>query len=180
MSAPKGNKFAEGNNGGRPPIFESSEELSNKIIEYFDWIEGEYEMKEGTRTTTDKETNTTTTETYEYEVCLRLPEAPTITGLALFLGFASRQSLYDYLKKEEFAYSIKRALLIVENSYEKGLRSNNCTGVIFALKNMKWYDSSKLDVTTDGEKINKTIPVVLEDGRTYDDLIKDLKKEEEE
>ena len=35
----------------------------------------------------------------------------------------------------------------------------------------------KKDLTTDGEKINKPIPLVLQDGRTYEDLKNDLKPE---
>jgi hypothetical protein len=38
----------------------------------------------------------------------RYPEHATITGLALFLGFESRNSLYDYESKEEFSGIIKR------------------------------------------------------------------------
>ena len=37
------------------------------------------------------------------------PEKPTITGLALELGFTSRQSLYDYKERQEFSYTIKKA-----------------------------------------------------------------------
>lgn len=35
MAAPKGNKFALGNNGGRPPVFETPEQLEEKCLEYF-------------------------------------------------------------------------------------------------------------------------------------------------
>ncbi|WP_336716287.1 hypothetical protein [Chryseobacterium mucoviscidosis] len=37
----------------------------------------------------------------------------------------------------------------------------------------------KLDLTTDGDKLNSSIPLVLEDGRTYEDLKNELKPEEE-
>lgn len=37
----------------------------------------------------------------------------------------------------------------------------------------------KLDVTTDGQQINNSIPLVLDDGRTYEDLKNELKPEEE-
>ena len=36
------------------------------------------------------------------------PTEVTITGLALFLGFADRQSLYDYEKNDQFSCIIKR------------------------------------------------------------------------
>jgi len=37
MAAPKGNKFALGNNGGQPPVFETPEDLENKCFEYFNY-----------------------------------------------------------------------------------------------------------------------------------------------
>jgi hypothetical protein len=86
-------------------------------------------------------------------------EKPTITGLALFLGFESRQSVYDYAKKKEFSYIIKRAQLIIQNWYEIHLTDRNVTGVIFALKNMGWsdkyeFDNSSSDGTMSPNKID--------------------------
>jgi len=66
--------------------------------------------------------------------------AITITGLAIHLGFESRQSLYDYEKRDGFSYIIKKARLYVENAYEYQLQFGNSTGAIFALKNMNWTD----------------------------------------
>ena len=66
--------------------------------------------------------------------------AITITGLAMHLGFESRQSLYDYEKRDGFSYIIKKARLHVENAYEYQLQFGNSTGAIFALKNMNWTD----------------------------------------
>ena len=113
MAAPKGNKYALGNNGGRPRKYEDGEAhiMEAKILDYFDYcMENECEV--------------------------------TITGLTLFLGFASKDSLYDYAKRDEFSDCIKRALLVVENKYEEKLLSGSCTGAIFALKNMKWKDTN--------------------------------------
>ncbi|KQR93305.1 hypothetical protein ASG01_08900 [Chryseobacterium sp. Leaf180] len=46
--------------------------------------------------------------------------------------------------------------------------------------NPKKY-GDKLDVTTDGQKLNNTsIPLVMPDGKTYEDLKNELKPEEEE
>src|SRR5690349_16329496 len=70
----------------------------------------------------------------------------TITGLALHLGFESRQSHYDYEKNEAFSYIIKRAKLRVELAYEWRLNSPSCAGAIFALKNMGWKDKSEQEV----------------------------------
>lgn len=110
MAAPIGNKYAIGNEGGRPALFTDVNKLMESIDEYF--------------------------ENYS---------PITITGLALHLGFESRQSFYDYEKNEVFSYVIKRARLRVESMYEEKLLGNNCTGPIFALKNMGWTDKTELE-----------------------------------
>lgn len=74
---------------------------------------------------------------------------PTITGLALHLGFESRQSFYDYEKKDGFAYTVKRARLRIENMYEQNLHGTTATGSIFALKNMGWTDRQEIDQKTE-------------------------------
>ena len=68
----------------------------------------------------------------------------TITGLCLHCGFESRQSFYDYEKKPDFTYTIKRARLMIEHGYEKALMSTMVTGPIFALKNLGWSDKQEL------------------------------------
>lgn len=84
------------------------------------------------------------------------PGKLTITGLAYHLGFESRQSFYDYEKRDLFSYTIKRARMFIENEYEKLLISNNTTGAIFALKNFGWTD--KQDIEHSGEiKITREI-----------------------
>lgn len=41
MAAEKGNKYAIGNNGGRPAIYESPDALCEKVIEYFESVKEE-------------------------------------------------------------------------------------------------------------------------------------------
>lgn len=74
-------------------------------------------------------------------------KSPTWTGLAIHLGFESRQSLDDYKKKAEFSYPIKKALLRIENTYEKAIFNRNPAGPIFALKNFGWQDKQIMDAT---------------------------------
>lgn len=150
-----GNKFSP----GRTPLYSNSDELTEKIIEYFEWIKGDFiiERKITSRTTGKGKDAVTTTEDEPVKIWTRHPEEPTITGLAIYLGFESRQSLYDYGKKDGFTYSIKRALLEVENNYEKGLWSDKVAGVVFALKNMGWAD--KQDITTNGKDLNSRMVV---------------------
>lgn len=69
----------------------------------------------------------------------------TWTGLALHLGFESRQSLEDYKKRDGFLTPIKKALLRIENQYEEGLFGRNPAGSIFALKNFQWKDKQEIE-----------------------------------
>jgi hypothetical protein len=73
----------------------------------------------------------------------------TWSGLANYLGFESRQSLEDYKKKEGFTYPIKKALLKIEEIYEKALFQKNAAGPIFALKNFGWRDKQEIDQKTE-------------------------------
>jgi hypothetical protein len=100
---------------GRPPIFSDPQKLQNLIDIYFMKCE-------------DPEK----------------PEHPTITGLALALGFCSRGTIYEYEKVAEFSDIIKTAMLKVENGYEKSVMdARNAAGPIFVLKNMGWKDKQE-------------------------------------
>lgn len=130
-----GNTFGIGNNGGSPAYYQHPEQLAKKCEEYFEHIQGEWdedkkEWKKG-----------------------REPEPATITGLALFLGFSSRQSLLDYAEKPEFVDIIKQAKTLVEKGYEINLHGSKPTGSIFALSNMGWKNQQHHDHTTKGEKL---------------------------
>lgn len=83
---------------------------------------------------------------------------PTWTGLAIHLGFESRQSLEDYKKKDGFTYPIKKALLKIENTYEKGIQGKNPAGAIFALKNFGWKDKQEIEqkTTIEDERIDES------------------------
>lgn len=137
--------MAEKNKGGRPPIYKEVEHLSNKIDEYFTYVQGEYIERETI--------NPITFQDEFIKEWIREPERITVTGLALFLGFADRQSLQDYKKKPKFSFPIKRAMTKVEQAYENFLFEKNSTGAIFALKNFGWTDKSQVDVdhTTAGQ-----------------------------
>lgn len=116
------------NVGGSPAIFKTPIELQDKINQYFN--EGVKKKK---------------------VVVGKIPnqqvvfiEVPTISGLAYFLGFESRQSFYDYEKRKRFSYTVKRARLFIEQEYEEQLQHGNTTGAIFALKNMGWIDRTEI------------------------------------
>jgi hypothetical protein len=97
-----------------------------------------------------------------FEKCNELSERPTVTGLALFLGFASKQSLYDYEKNDKFSYPIKRALTMIECELEKRLENQSVSGIIFALKNMGWTD--KVQTEHSGELKQTQIIYQLSSG----------------
>lgn len=147
MSAPLGNIFALGNDGGRKPIYDNVEDLRDKIIEYFE----SYLVKE------DEYLNPV------------LGHKPTITGLALYLGFSSRQSFYDYVKKQEFSYILKKASLYIEMNYEMLLESKSSTGAIFALKNMGWKDKQELTST-----VTNLTPPTDEELKVANDKLNEL------
>jgi len=86
---------------------------------------------------------------YEYqEYCKETKEPVTWTGLALFLGFSSRQSINEYESYDGFSDAVKRAKLFVEWHYEMRVNGNNATGPIFVLKNMGWSDKQDLALTS--------------------------------
>ena len=125
MSGHFGNTFALGNSGGRPPMYETKEVMEEKMQEYFNTCG--WKMNE-------------VTEEVEFN-------SPKVTGLALYLGFSCKQSLYDYEEKAEFTYLIKRARSIIEMYHENGVGGKSPTGHIFVLKNMGWSDSTKIEST---------------------------------
>lgn len=125
-------------------MYTTPEELTDAVDEYFTYIDGEYSQ------TPKKDKNGKKTGRFEEE-CVRDPEPPTVTGLALFLGFSSRQSLDDCAKlNKEYSDIIKRGKLRIEHGYEKRLHGDKNTGAIFALKNMAWDDKVTQEMTGPG------------------------------
>ena len=82
-----------------------------------------------------------------FKQCDEKDEPYLITGLAYFLGFEDRQSIYDYQKNPKFSCIIKRARLKVESGYEMNMHRNNPTGSIFVLKNMGWRDDHNQNIS---------------------------------
>jgi len=72
----------------------------------------------------------------------------TIAGLAYDLGFADRNALTEYEKRDEFSSTVKRARMRVERQRSERLVSGegNVTGMIFDLKNnFGWKDKQELE-----------------------------------
>lgn len=106
-----------------------------------------------------------------YHHCKESGEPITWTGLALFLGFSSRQSIDEYQKYDGFSDSVKRAKLLIEWAYEKRVLGNNAAGPIFVLKNMGWSDRQDIAHTSpDGSMSPTTISIVGVDADDDDSV----------
>lgn len=132
----------------RPLKFESVEDLSERISEYF------YACDTHMKTVFTKDG-----EAIEVPV----PKPYTISGLAYFLG-TSRKVLLEYeSRNEEFSNTIKNAKAKIEAYVEESLWTPKVTaGVIFNLKNnFGWVD--KTDINHGGGTEN-TLQVVFDSG----------------
>jgi hypothetical protein len=129
----KAHRYGVTFNTGSPAFYDSPEEMAREIDQYFEYIKGEQGEQEITQGK----------KKVKVKVWIREPEPTSITGLTLYLGFATLQSLDDYCKKgPKFAEIIKRGKLRVANRYERNLSGDKPTGSIFALKNMGWSDAN--------------------------------------
>lgn len=147
----------ESNPVGRPPIHTDPIHLSNLVKDYFQWIEGEYEVVE------IKENDDDGNETKRKEkIWSRHPEPPTVTGLTIHLGFSHKSSLYEYAEKPEFTDPIKKGLTLIEKYHEiKAAYGDKCVGNIFVLKNFGWTDRVEHEVNSKQE-------IVWHEEKTYE------------
>ena len=113
-------------NVGRPPKYKSKEEIQEKIEQYFQDCKGEILKDDEGNTVFNKFGNP-----------VIVGEKPlTVTGLALALGFASRQALLNYQGKKEFNDTITRAKSRVEEYAESRLFDRDgSNGAQFSLRN---------------------------------------------
>lgn len=129
---------------GRPPIYKTANEIEEKIDAYFKECEGEILKDDNGKTVLNKFGNPV--------VINRKP--PTVTGLALALGFTSRLDLLRYQGKEEFRNTITRAKSMVEQYAEERLFDRDgSNGAQFSLRNnfKGWDADKKNDDSGDGK-----------------------------
>lgn len=169
MATPKRSKsyladlYRTGVGTGRPPIYKSPELMRDRINEYFAQItplETELEKE----TDLDKDGNGTTTTRENVNVKYHTGEpVPTVNGLALFLGFAGRKSLYEHLNhKPEFSYTIRAALAVIERYHEiRVATADKPQGSIFLLQGMGWATKAEVELT--GQRPQQTFVI---GGRT--------------
>lgn len=115
------------NSGGRPPKYKSVDEIEDLIDKFFDDCEGTPLI--------NHETGEPYFNKYGEPVIIG-KHPPTVTGLALALGFNSRQSLLNYQDKPEFMDTITRAKSRIEQYNEERLYDRDgVNGAKFQLKN---------------------------------------------
>jgi DNA-packaging protein gp3 len=109
--------------GGRPLLYQSSDDLKRDIDAYFSAIEA-----------------------HNLSHPLN-PRHPTMAGLAVALN-CCRATLVNYANKDEFLVPIKTAKARVEAYVEERLYLPNATGCIFSLKNnFGWEDKQETKQT---------------------------------
>lgn len=138
--------------GGRPPKYENKEEIEGLIEDYFKVCDGELFLnEEGNPIISEK----------GFTVYKLPPKPPTVTGLALALGFNSRQALLNYQAKKEFNDTITRAKSYIEEYAERRLFDRDgVQGAKFSLiNNFKgWSDKSKDDSSQEAyDKLDKIL-----------------------
>lgn len=132
------------NKVGAPPMYKTVEEMQEKIELYFKDCEGRVYTDADGQPVYDK---------YGYPLVVdRKPL--TITGLALALGFNSRQALLNYQAKAEFNDTILRAKARVEQYAEERLfDKDGANGAKFSLANNfeGWKEKQQIEADVNSE-----------------------------
>ncbi len=135
---------------GAPPMYKTVEEMQIKIDEYFKSCEG--------RVLTDSDGNVMLD---KYSRPIVLDSRPlTVTGLALALGFNSRQALLNYQAKKEFNDTILRAKARIEQYAEERLfDKDGANGAKFSLANNfdGWKEKQQIEAD-----VNNTLNINIE------------------
>ena len=148
---------------GRPPMFSTPEQMQAKIDEYF-----ETKCKSVVMRDEDGKPLVSTKGIPVVEL-----NPPTVAGLALYLGFDDRRSLYDYKDKPDFTHTVKKAISRVEEYAEKQLTTGAATGAIFWLKNHGWADTTKQELTgADGGPVAMSHTVDMDAIRELNEMLK--------
>lgn len=142
---------------GATPRYKNPEEIEGLIDEYFKECEGiPYTDENGQPLTTEK----------GVIIYKKPPKPPTVTGLALALGFTTRQALLNYQGKENFVDTISRAKTVIEEYAERRLFDRDgCNGAKFSLANnfRGWSEKQEIKAqVTYEEYLSK-----LDDDYTY-------------
>lgn len=146
---------------GRPPKYKNKEQIEGLIEQYFKSCEGEILKDRDGEPVFNK---------YGQPVIVN-QRPPTVTGLALALGFSSRQALLNYQAKKEFNDTITRAKSRIEQYAEERLFDRDGTnGAKFSLSNnfKGWSEKQEVEVgsvTTEKTKLDDLIKQMRGDGQ---------------
>lgn len=149
--------------GGRPPKYKNVEEIEEKIEQYFAICEGEPLLDDEGNQVINK---------YGYPCWIKAPKPPTVTGLALALGFTTRLSLLNYQGKKEFMNTITRAKSKIEEYAESRLFDRDgSNGAQFSLRNnFKGWNGEQEKSQDEMEKLDEIIrnidKVAVDSGET--------------
>lgn len=119
------------------PRYKTVEEMQAVIDQYFEDCKGEPIIGDDGQPILDK---------YGQPFIINA-HPPTVTGLALALGFTSRQALLNYQAKKAFVDTVLRAKARIEAYAEERLFDRDGQrGAEFSLKyNFRWADEKKQD-----------------------------------
>lgn len=119
------------------PRYKTVEEMQAVIDQYFEDCKGEPIIGDDGQLIIDK---------YGQPFIINA-HPPTVTGLALALGFTSRQALLNYQAKKAFVDTVLRAKARIEAYAEERLFDRDGQrGAEFSLKyNFRWADEKKQD-----------------------------------
>ena len=150
-------------NVGRPPKYKNVEEIEDKIEQYFAICEGEPLLDNEGKPVVNK---------YRYPCWIKPPKPPTVTGLALALGFTTRLSLLNYQDKKEFMNTITRAKTKIEEYAESRLFDRDgSNGAQFSLRNnFKGWNGEQEKSQDEMKKLDEIIrnidKVAIDSGET--------------
>lgn len=121
----------------RPKVYKSAKQMEKAIDQYFLDCQGKPLLDDEGNVLTDKKGNPV----------LIGARAPTVTGLALALGFNSRQTLLNYQAQKEFVDTITRAKTRCEEYAESRLYTRDgARGAEFSLKYNFGWEGMKNDM----------------------------------
>jgi len=151
---------------GRPSKFRSAVEVEKRCNEYFNYCDN-YKLK---KINIDKEG----VETIEL---IPKPKPYTVIGLALYLGYVNKQSIYDLRdKKNKFSVPIEAALSNIEHQYvSNGLNGTfNPMFTQFILKhNYSYSDNLQLTGPGGGPILLSAIPLEPPTLAEYQKMIRE-------
>lgn len=131
---------------GAPRKYKSVKAMQEAIDAYFEDCKGKPLL--------DPADGTAVTDKYGAPIIMDA-HPPTVTGLALALGFTGRQALLDYQARPEFADTITRAKARCEEYAEARLYDRDgANGAKFSLGcNFGWREVREAKIDTDGVKV---------------------------